>query len=162
LVAGKIAWNRFIEHAMWPYCAHGMNDIVIGGIMYANSHGGQFPDDLVSLFDTQEIGSGEWYCIAANHGVGVSPDFQGARADIQSGNISYIWLGKGVTVSSLNDVVVLYEKPENHSGRGMNVAFADAHIEWLGPGDMKALLQQIATGERPIHFHSTVNSTTNP
>lgn len=139
-----------------------MRDIVIGGIMYANSHGGQFPDDLITIFDTQEIGNGEWYCIAANHGVGVSPDSQTVRADIQAGKVSYIWIGKGVTTSSASDVVVLYEKPENHSGHGMSIGFVDGHMEWLGPDDTKALLRQIATGERPVHFHSTVNSTTKP
>ena len=52
---------------------------------------------------------------------------------IAAGQLSYIYCGKGLTVNSGDDVVLMYEPISNH-GDGITVLFADAHVDWLKKG----------------------------
>jgi prepilin-type processing-associated H-X9-DG protein len=162
IYAGLIGIHHFKEYAGRINCANNMRQIALAAIMYANSHGNQYPDDLPTLFDTEDLGSGVWHCTSSDSNELTTATSREARDAIAAGHISYVWVGKDVTVTSPDDTVILYELPDNHDGYGMNVAFADAHIEWFNAKQMKALLDKIATGERPVRVNWNPNPATQP
>ena len=48
--------------------------------------------------------------------------------------MDYIYLPPGMKMHAIRkaqDVVILYERPENHGNKGTNVAFLDGHVEWM-------------------------------
>src|SRR5205823_6522581 len=42
----------------------------------------------------------------------------------------YVYLGKGQTSSAPADRIIVYEKPDAHSGDGMNMLYGDGHVEF--------------------------------
>jgi prepilin-type processing-associated H-X9-DG protein len=45
-------------------------------------------------------------------------------------NASYVYKGAGKNNATPADVVVLYEKPDNHDEDGVNFLYGDGHVEW--------------------------------
>lgn len=85
------------------------------------------------------------------------------------GASDYIYVGDGLTTSSPSDAVVLYEPLHDHGGDGMNVLFADGHVEWVNASDCQPILTQSVAGVRPIRYPpppatnpTTRGSTTQP
>ena len=52
-----------------------------------------------------------------------------------------------------NDRVNVFAVFSRHLNDGMNVLFADAHVEWLTPAEAETILKQAAAGTRPIINH---------
>jgi prepilin-type processing-associated H-X9-DG protein len=158
-----IAFHRFSEYAGRKYCAGNMREIALAAIMYANAHNQRLPDNFLSLYNASNtIPVGALFCPNIGWDQKSTATVNRTRDVIANDRISYIWIGKGVTADSPTDVVILYEKPDNHDGYGMNIAFADAHIEWLSPEDAKAFLAKVASADRPIHFHAMHSASTQP
>jgi prepilin-type processing-associated H-X9-DG protein len=149
-------------------CASNMKQIGLAAIMYANDHGGRFPDDLDAILTSEDLAPVVMTCptTADTPATGDTP-----RAMLEDfhkpGHVSYVYVGKGLTVKSPSDAVVLYEPLSNHtndgmkvwserladrSGDGMNVLFADGHVEWLGNEEGRSILSQAEAGVRPIRF----------
>ena len=115
-------------------CASHLRQIGQGVQMFANENSGRFPDDLTTLFVTQDLTSEVFVCPHAN-----SP--QGAQ-------LSYIYAGKGMSIRTPPNAVLAYEPPANH-GDGMNVLFVDGHTEWLNVAQGRKLLSELAAGSNP-------------
>jgi type II secretory pathway pseudopilin PulG len=147
-------------------CASNMRQIGLGAIMWANDHGGNFPDDLDTILKTQDLSPQVFVCPSSKDTAPAGPTTQAVLEDMhQSGHLSYIYVGKGLTTRSDADVVVLYEQPSNHADddmsatsvfksgakdHAMNVLCADGHIEWLGAEDAEAVRKQVADGVFPV------------
>jgi prepilin-type processing-associated H-X9-DG protein len=149
-------------------CASNMKQIGLAAIMYANDHGGGFPDNLETLLETEDLIPAVMNCPTTGETPASGPTTQAVIEDFRKpGHISYVYVGKGLTVKSAADVVVLFEPLRNHtnngmkvwserladhSGDGMNVLFADGQVEWLGNADGLSILAQFDSGVRPIRF----------
>jgi hypothetical protein len=70
----------------------------------------------------------------------------------KAGVSDYIYVGDGLTTSSSVDSVVLYEPLSNHGGDGMNVLFAEGHLEWVDASACQPILRQAAARVRPIRY----------
>jgi len=56
---------------------------------------------------------------------------------------SYVYRGKGLNTSHSPDMIVLYDKKENHEGTGhRNVLFLDSHVEWVPEERFQELIRQ--------------------
>lgn len=135
-------------------CASNMRQIGQAIAMYANDHNGQFPDDLKTVLEIEDVTSAVLVCPESNDQPAVGPTTQAITAALlQPGHVSYIYLGKGLTTQTVtNDTVILYEPLANHGSKGMNVMFGDFHVEWLIAADAEAILKQQAAGKRPIKY----------
>ena len=139
-------------------CASNLRQLGLGAIMYANEHHMKMPDDLQTLFDSEEFGSSVLVCPSSNLPSLSRATTQAADAAITSSQVSYIYLGKGLTVNAPADTVLMYEPIGDH-GDGMNVLFADAHVEWLDLIEAQKLLARIAAGQNPVRYPAPVMST---
>ena len=136
------------------WCASNMRQIGQAIAMYANDHNGQFPDDLKTVLENEDVTSAVFVCPESNDQPAVGSTTQAtAAALLQPGHLSYSYLGKGLTTQTVtNDTVILYEPLANHASKGMNAMFGDFHVEWLPAADAAAILKQQAAGTRPIKY----------
>jgi prepilin-type processing-associated H-X9-DG protein len=81
------------------------------------------------------------------------------RPDIDHPETAVI-LFEAPSVHANNGMAVHVEALADHSGDGMNVGFADGHVEWMLAPDVGSLLQQAETGVRPIRI--SYGATTQP
>jgi prepilin-type processing-associated H-X9-DG protein len=142
-----------------PRCATNLREMGLAIIMYANQHGGNFPDDLQALYSDQDLASDTLFCPTTPPPLQSNATTQQAIAAINAGRSSYIYVGKGLTVHSPDDVVVMYEPLSDHTV-GINVLFADAHVEWLELAEAKKLLARFAAGEEQVRYPPTSNPAT--
>jgi prepilin-type processing-associated H-X9-DG protein len=154
-------------------CANNMRQIGLAAIMYASAHGNEFPDSLKTLVETEDLGNVVCICPAdptqgQAHPIATSQPALGAMGN------SYIYVGDGLRsdVPNSEDWVILYEPLSNHQNDkadmfaifsrhmndGMNVLFADGHVEALTPAQAETILKQASAGTRPIIYHSTAST----
>jgi prepilin-type processing-associated H-X9-DG protein len=139
-------------------CANSLRQLGLGAIMYAYQNNLKIPDDLQTLFDSQELGSSVLVCPSSNLPSLSGATTQAADAAIAANQVSYIYLGKGLTLNAPADTVLMYEPLADHQD-GINVLFVDAHVEWLDLKEAKKLLARIAVGENPVRYSASVSST---
>ena len=124
------ALNRARETANRIKCATNLRQISQGCLMYANDHNGAFPPDLGTLLKTGDVAAAVFVCPSSNSALPSIPRDQ--LIDWVNTNSDYIYAGAGLTSSKARaDIVLVYEKETDHEGQGMNVAFADGHVEFM-------------------------------
>jgi prepilin-type processing-associated H-X9-DG protein len=137
------------EHYGRMRCATNLRTIGMGVQMYANENKGRFPDDFAALVLTQDITSECFVCLGTNDTRAEGPTTQAVATNLTAGgHLSYVYTGKGMSLSSPRSAVVAYEPPSNH-GDGMNVLFADGMVRWLSPKHALKLLDELAAGHNP-------------
>lgn len=149
--------NRAREQANRIKCASNMRQIGQSIAMYANSNSNHFPDKLEDLLQSDpSLDRSVFVCPSDNKAPPTSTSVQAAQQEIASGkNCSYIYVGADLTASATADTVILFEPLSDHGGQGMNVLFADFHVEWLTKSEAQTILNQQAAGTRPIKYPLT-------
>lgn len=140
-------------------CASNMRQIGQAIAMYANDHGGQFPNDLETTFANEDLSPAVFVCPSTSDTPAPpGPTTQATAAGLrQPGHCSYVYLGKGLTDQTVTpDMVLLYEPLADHEGTGMNVMFGDFHVEWMPASDAQAILNQVAARTMPVRFPTTL------
>lgn len=107
-------------------------------IVYATEHEGKLPPDLKTLVDAGAISDKAL----------VSP-----LDDDPGDEGSYVYVGAGLTTDMGPDLIVAYEKFENHGGYMTNAVFLDGHVEFTMRDRVDQLVErakeQIQDQDRP-------------
>jgi len=144
-------------------CANCMHEIMYAAILYANDHGGAFPNDLSTLELSTNLTPAVFICPASSDKPSSGATAGAIATDLKrAGHLSYVYVGGGLNQANGPDVVALYEPLGNHGRRGMNVAFADGHIEWLTAAEAQPILKQAASGVHRIRWSPTTAPATAP
>jgi prepilin-type processing-associated H-X9-DG protein len=140
---------RSSETANRVKCASNERQIGQALDLYAKEHAGRYPDTLAELLTTQDITPEVFICPSGNgeKAPGATPEEQ-ANNLIAPKNLSYIYLGKGLTTSANPDTPILYEDLDNHDDDGANVLFTDGHVEWFSRKGLSAIIPSIPAPKR--------------
>lgn len=152
------ALSRAREMADRVKCASNMRQLGQAMLMYANANQNQLPDSLKSLAQFDSTLSPAVFVCPSDSKKPASP--QSLAADLAAGrNVSYVYVGKGLSSSAPPDVVLLYEPLQDHRREGMNVLFADGHVEFLQRSQAMTILTERAAGTFPITYPATPGTT---
>ena len=146
------ALNRAREQANRAKCASNMHQLGQAMMMYANTNAGHFPDKLEDVLQVDPaLSRTVFVCPSDDKAPPSSASAQAAAHEISTGqNCSYVYVGNELTTSASSDAVILYEPLADHRKEGMNVLFADGHVEFFPAATAKDILSQDAAGKRPI------------
>ena len=131
--------NRARETANRIKCASNMRYIGQEMLLYSNEHKDQYPPDLGTLLATQDVAPEVFVCPSGSSSAPPAGDFlkpdgtpDGPKLKAWvDANSDYTYLGAGRTNSSPAEDILLYEKPSDHDGDGMNMLFGDGHVEFF-------------------------------
>ena len=127
--------NRAREVANRAKCASNMHQIGLGILLYQQDHQQQYPPDLATLWQTEQLSGPVFVCPSSNDTPAASP------AQLTSGgHLSYVYLPPAPNTVPNANAPVLYENGADHGNDGTNVLFGDGHVSWLNAAAAKALL----------------------
>jgi RNA polymerase sigma factor (sigma-70 family) len=116
-------------------CQRNMHLIGQAILAYANKHNGHFPGDAGSLIINEEISPQLFICPSS--GMRMPAEILDADSEVQAEWVDqhsdYLYVGQGKNINGSPDAIVLYEKDSAHEGRGMNILFADGHVDFNSP-----------------------------
>jgi prepilin-type processing-associated H-X9-DG protein len=135
--------SRAREEASRVKCSASMRQIGMGLIMYSSANKGQLPDSLDALAKAGYVTPGLPVCPVHAAKAG------GGAGAVQASPPGYVYLGKGMYLHKLKaaSVVVLYEQPA-HLG-GINVLYADGHVEYFAADRTPMLVADLQKGVNP-------------
>ncbi len=142
--------NRARETANRVKCASNMRQIGQAMLLYSNENRRQYPPDLGTLVTTQDISPEVFACPSSSTSLpaairGAAPAQQAAWVNE---NAAYVYLLPPGTTMNLNpEIVVLHERLDNHDHDGMNLLFADGHVEFM---NMPAAQREIEKSKREL------------
>ncbi len=126
LAVGFLGTRRVREGSYHPRCNNRLRQVALACLMYAEDNDELFPPDLDHLhleyIDRRE----DVFCPAA-----------GFRAGAKYA------LEPGLRRTFPNDCILTYCRTAgHHGGKGRNVAFVDAHVEWMRESEFQAALKK--------------------
>ena len=119
------ALARARELARRVKCAAQLRDCAVAMFEYQNEHDDKMPPDLKTLVDQTDFVEEMLICPS-------TPD------DKQS----YIYRGGDLDSTADRQMILMYEKPQNHQGQIRNVLFADGHVEDMTEEKFQRALQR--------------------
>lgn len=125
--------------------ANNLRQIALAGIQYANDHKGKFPDQLGDLMKSGDLIPAVFINPATNTSPPPHFDKPEQAAEWVDEHSDYVWAGKGKTTTAGADDVLAYEKLEGAT-QGINIAFADGHVEWFPLEAAREVLKKNAGG----------------
>lgn len=138
--------NRAREAANRIKCGSNMRQLGAAMRMYAIENEGHFPPSLPVLLSIPD------YALVPEAFVCPSSDAQaGAPGDpLRFGeNLSFVYVGSGLTDVAGNTVVLLYEPVENHGRDGANFLFADGSVRFVLRQQARVMIHQLEQGVNP-------------
>lgn len=118
------------------HCERNMRQVVLAAIMYSYENNGRLPNCLDDVLSAGEVTSDVFICPVQ------------AASPPAGGTIPYVYLGRGLKNDIGPEVVVLHDRPGDHTD-GMNVAYGDGHVEWHDLPASKKILAELAAGHNP-------------
>ncbi len=121
-----------------------MRQIGLAVQMYANDHGGQFPERLEDLLPAGiDITPEVFVCPSSSDTPATAPTTQqsATRMSSEPGHLSYVYLGKGLTDKAGADVLLAYE-PVGHHGDKSHLLFVDGRVEFVPNAKAKSIISQ--------------------
>jgi len=137
--------NHAREAANRVKCASNLKQIGMAIMLYSNENHGAYPPDLGTLVKTEDIRPAVFVCPTSGTPVPPGNLTLDQAADWVNANSSYVYVGAGLKAGADPAIVVAYEKDENHRD-GMNILFADGHVDWVPLDRAHELIQQSGKG----------------
>ena len=138
------------RQALRVQCASQLRQLALGAFMYSNANRGFFPPDLDALVTSAGMTPTLLRCEAC-----AGDPTKPVASTGAFGNYSYVYLGNGRRASAIRSPMtepLIYELPTNHDDPGINVAFADGHVEMLnGQAAQTFMMQVAAAATQPIN-----------
>jgi len=119
---------------------------------YAQSHGGHFPPDLVSLVRSGHLAPALLVCPASGDTEPQGPSTEAVVQKLTSepDHCSYVYVAAGLAKKTISDAQVLaYERNSSHRNAQASVLFGDGHIEMVGSEQLGHLLDELRHDRRP-------------
>jgi prepilin-type processing-associated H-X9-DG protein len=147
---------RLAESGGRQRCPSNLRQIGTAIALYANDHGGAYPDDFRTLLSAGDDGlsTGVFICSdTSTKEARSAAAFTGTAADCD-----YVYVGDGLTSSVGDDVIVAFDRAENHEHDGINMLFGDGHVyfflwpERKTPPIWTKIENQIARHVRPVRL----------
>jgi len=140
--------NRARETANRVKCAANLKQIGNGMLLYSNENRGQAPPDLGTLIVQEDLTAQVFVCPSGGNEApqGMKPEDQAKWANEHS---DYVYIKPKKFITALNsDDIIVYEKYEDHDEQGINMLFADGHVEFYMLDDAKPLIEaQLKAGK---------------
>jgi hypothetical protein len=134
-------------------CASNLRQIGQAMLLYADSHGGHYPDRPEELLFTQDITAECFICPSTDDTPAAAPTTQGVSdAFASGGHFSYVYLGKGRSASEMTPQhVAAYESRYNHTRdhAGIHVLYGDGRVEFLQDRQAQQLIDKLKKGQNP-------------
>jgi prepilin-type processing-associated H-X9-DG protein len=148
---GMIFGTRLVvdcETADRVKCASNLRQVGQALRIYTAHHRGLYPPDLPTLYlQVPDMAAECLICPLSGNRPAVGDSRSKTAAMIGAGgHCSYIYCGGGMNSSVALTTIIAFEPMSNHSGEGSNVLFADGHVAWLTPKDLKKALVAPTTG----------------
>ncbi len=126
-------------------CESSMRAIGQAARMYALDNGGAFPPDLATILRaTPTLSHENLVCPSSDDRVA------GAGEILRAGqNLSYFWVGDGVTDRAGPSVVLMYEPVDHHGRDGANFLFADGTVRFIPRQQARPMISQLEQGINP-------------
>jgi hypothetical protein len=146
LIGRQGEWRR--ERARRTACVSNLKHIGLSIRMYADDHGGAFPDDLSDISPYLAHQAKLFACPSL-------PLHIGPMADVEAWG-DYIYI-KGFMSDSPPDSAIVLCRPGNHGVAGVNVLFQDIHCEWVEVGDLVVRLAEKQERSNKAFLSDAVN-----
>jgi len=121
--------------------------------MYAMDHDGAFPPDFPTLLANEDLAPKVFICPSSKDEVDeplrtTRPTVK-PRYTLGPGHCSYIYcVPPDFRDSTPNvDTILAYEPPSNHDNNGMNVLYADGHVDWVA--ETGWIISELKAGHNP-------------
>ena len=158
--------GRARETAKRVMCSSNLKQIGQAAYLYANDHGGQFPPDLATLLQTQDIGAEVFTCPSSDVYKATGATTQQVVASILAGDhLSYAWTGAGLMNDAPADVILAFDlerhlRKDGATTTGVNVLLADGTVEFVDEATGKAIWAQFVAGTRPVRMPTAATPAT--
>lgn len=150
-----LGYRRYRHHVGTELCAACLHEIGYAVLLYSNDHGGQWPDSLATVMRAGRLDPRACVCLDSDDTPAPGADSTAQATSLMSGgHLSYVYIGGGLVNPVLDDqhTVIAYEREIFHGHMGLNVMFADGHIELLPPATAKQFLIMARTTTRPTRW----------
>ena len=125
-----------------------LNAVGMVVLLYAQDHGGAFPETLDAALRSADQNP-SFACCAAG----------GSDSAAADPRLPYVYLGRRLTADTAGPATVVAYSPAAFSGgAGSNVCFGDAHVVWVRAADLPAVLARGGPATRPATLPVVVQS----
>jgi prepilin-type processing-associated H-X9-DG protein len=131
-------------------CASNLRQIGQAIQLYANDHGGHYPNDLLTILLNEDVTGAVFVCPSSNDVPATGATTRELSDNFnQPNHCSYIFFGKGLSTPIAANRVIAAENLENHGGAGMNILFGDGHVEFENKDEAAKLLATVSPATQP-------------
>lgn len=124
-------------------------------LLYTKDFHGQYPDSFQAILVNEDITSSVFVSPLRSETPADGATTQAIAGQLDAGgHVSYVYLGRGLSTSTVTpNTVVAYELPAN-SGEGANILFGDGHVEFFDGAFVDNIIGKVSTGEFPVTMPS--------
>lgn len=154
--------NRALSHASTVACSSNLRQLGLALQLYAAEHHKMLPSSWQQLAENQELTADVFLCpgdFADGRAPGATTQEWARHVDQPAGaHCAYVLAG-GFAMPEDKNFVLAFERIGGHSQWGVNLLFADGHVEQLSIGKVTRereqydrLLADYAAGVRPLRI----------
>jgi prepilin-type processing-associated H-X9-DG protein len=115
-------------------------------MLYASNNHGALPPDLGTLAKVENLSATVFICPSTDTSA-PSALTNDQTSDWINANSDYVYVGAGLILQNIpnaSGTAICYDKEQNHSGDGINILFADGHVEFQAMDAAQQLIGKIA------------------